>query len=58
MLYLISNKNDESKIKELLDLFDYVSDTSNFNLYVLDSFGSANERAKRIQNIGATRQTG
>ena len=38
MLYLISNKNDESKIKELLDLFDYVSDTSNFNLYDLDSF--------------------
>ena len=31
--YLISNKNDDAKIKELLDLFDYVSATSKFNLY-------------------------
>ena len=36
--YLISNKTDEAKINELVALFDYVSSTTNFNLYDLDSF--------------------
>ena len=36
--YLISNKTDEAKINKLVALFDYVSSTTNFNLYDLDSF--------------------
>ena len=28
--YLISNKNDNEKLNELLDIFDYVSNTANF----------------------------
>ena len=35
--YLITNKNDNDKLKELLEIFDYVNSTINFNLYDLDS---------------------
>ena len=35
--YLITNKNDNEKLKELLEVFDYINSTVNFNLYDLDS---------------------
>ena len=35
--YLITNKNDNDKLKELLEIFDYVNSTVNFKLYDLDS---------------------
>ena len=33
-----SNKSNEAKIKDLLEIFDYISDTNNFNLYDLNFF--------------------
>ena len=35
--HLITNKNDNDKLKELLEIFDYVNSTVNFKLYDLDS---------------------
>ena len=34
----LSLKNDEEKIKELLEIFDYIGNTANFILYDIDSF--------------------
>lgn len=35
---ILSLKNDEEKIKELLEIFDYIGNTANFILYDIDSF--------------------
>ena len=36
--YTISKKNDLQKITDLCEIFDYISNTTNFNLYELNSF--------------------
>ena len=36
--YTISKKNDIQKITDLCEIFDYISNTTNFNLYDLNSF--------------------